>query len=80
MVFNPKRLVGLDTTQSVYLATIVLSDDRGARVIADATLKLWRNIGVIKRKDNVTIVNNEGTLIFFVDKPVFDVKCHLEMN
>jgi len=77
---KPEDIVTCDSIEPVYLATLVLRDDRGARIIANATLNLWRNIGVVGKKDNITIVKNGGTITFFVDKPMFDVKCHLEAN
>ena len=80
MGFDPERLVGLDSTHSTYFATLVLKDEVGASVIACSMIQNWKVLGVLDESDSVTVVHNEGVLVFFVEVPLFDVVDHLGVN
>ena len=78
--FDPSRLVPIDTTESKLVAVVCLPDDIGAKVIGRSLLKHFYLIGVIDECDKVTVLQNDSTLVFWVEKPVFDVHGHLEVT
>jgi hypothetical protein len=76
--FDPTRLIPIATTESRFIAIVYLESDVGAKVIAHSIIRHFKLIGVIDDCDDVTVAQNEKTLIFWVERPVFDVEGHLE--